>query len=185
MRHSSVLVLTIIATSAASSVLAGTRDNVMATAVRCAAITDDQVWLDCYYGAAQPMRAQLGLKPAPQSQLRLVPATIAAALPRPLPTTQYAKNPAAPNEGLFTDLFGGEAVVSQMGVNAYSFDRHNKFTVTLADGEIWEQQSGDAPVATWDKPASRYLVSIRKGALGSNNLQVGGDNNVYKVRRIR
>ena len=51
-----------------------TRDQVMDGAARCEGIPDNRVWLDCFYGSAQPMRAQLGLSPAPESQTRLVPA---------------------------------------------------------------------------------------------------------------
>src|SRR3954465_15593896 len=50
---------------------AGARDDVIAGMFRCAAIGDTRVWLDCYYGAAQPLRVQLGIVPAPQNQVRL------------------------------------------------------------------------------------------------------------------
>jgi hypothetical protein len=47
------------------------RDAVMAGAYRCSATGAPRQWLDCYYGAAQPARNQLGLPPAPQSQIAL------------------------------------------------------------------------------------------------------------------
>jgi hypothetical protein len=50
------------------------RDAVRAASQRCDSITDEHTWLDCYYGAAQPVRAELGLPPAPVSQQTLVPA---------------------------------------------------------------------------------------------------------------
>jgi hypothetical protein len=43
----------------------------MQRAYRCSAIGAPQQWLDCYYGAAQPARAQLGLPPATQAQVEL------------------------------------------------------------------------------------------------------------------
>src|SRR5438067_13647330 len=52
--------------------LADAREDVISGLTRCAALTEDRQWLDCYYGAAQPMRAWLGLSPAPQSQLKLL-----------------------------------------------------------------------------------------------------------------
>src|SRR5258708_22329328 len=55
------------------SALADTRDDVWAAMERCQAIQDDRAWLDCTYGAKQPMRAKLGLPPAPEYQQRLVP----------------------------------------------------------------------------------------------------------------
>lgn len=50
------------------------RDAVRAASQRCDSITDERTWLDCYYGAAQPVRTDLGLPPAPASQQKLVPA---------------------------------------------------------------------------------------------------------------
>jgi hypothetical protein len=55
------------------AVHAGPRDRVRAGSLRCDSITDEHTWLDCYYGAAQPVRADLGLTPAPVSQQNLVP----------------------------------------------------------------------------------------------------------------
>src|ERR1700749_4389743 len=57
-----------------------TRDEVMSGAARCAGIADNRSWLDCFYGSAQPMRALLGLAPAPPAQTRLVPPPGAAYL---------------------------------------------------------------------------------------------------------
>src|SRR2546428_4794370 len=63
--------------------LADTREDVVAGLTRCAVLADDRQWLACYYGPAQPMRAWLGLSPAPPAQLKLLPAQ---PKPRALPT---------------------------------------------------------------------------------------------------
>jgi len=47
------------------------RDADMAGAYRCSVTGEPRQWLDCYYGAAQPVRGQLGLPPAPKSQIAL------------------------------------------------------------------------------------------------------------------
>ncbi len=39
------------------------RDDAMSAAFRCAVIGEARQWLDCYYGAAQPVRAALGMPP--------------------------------------------------------------------------------------------------------------------------
>lgn len=46
---------------------AATREDVMLRLTRCASIGDTRQYLDCYYAAAQPLRAELGLAPAPQA----------------------------------------------------------------------------------------------------------------------
>jgi hypothetical protein len=47
------------------------RDDVMAQLFHCNGLGDDRQWLDCYYGAAQPVRAGLGLKAALPGQIQL------------------------------------------------------------------------------------------------------------------
>jgi hypothetical protein len=63
--------LCVIASSAAEAL---PRDDVMANAYRCWGIGDSHTWLDCYYGAAQPVRGALGLRPVTESQARLIAA---------------------------------------------------------------------------------------------------------------
>lgn len=167
--------------------LAGTREDVLAGAVRCGGIADDRAWLDCYYGAAQPMRGQLGLPPAPASQTRLVTGGTAAPAPAmaPPPAMTATTTPPRRNSGIMGDLFGGQALLSNVRASAYQFDKRGIFTVTLSNGQVWRQEQGDNSFAAWHEPAARYLVTIRQGALGSANLKVQGDNNVYKVRRVQ
>lgn len=55
-----------------ASAAARPRDEVMINVYRCAAQASTRVWLDCYYGAAQPQRAALGLVPASAAQVALV-----------------------------------------------------------------------------------------------------------------
>jgi hypothetical protein len=56
-----------------SAAKAAPRDDVKSAAARCDSISDDHTWLNCYYGAAQAVRAELGLPPAPDAQQSLVP----------------------------------------------------------------------------------------------------------------
>jgi hypothetical protein len=57
------------------------RDDALAGAFRCAVIGDARAWLDCYYGAAQPVRAGLGLAPAMAAQVKLALAPPAGGAP--------------------------------------------------------------------------------------------------------
>ena len=43
------------------------REEVLLRLTRCASIGDTRQYLDCYYAAVQPVRAELGLTPAPQA----------------------------------------------------------------------------------------------------------------------
>jgi hypothetical protein len=51
---------------------AAPRDEVMAGLYHCNVIADDRQWLDCFYGAAQPVRAALRLEPVLPGQQALV-----------------------------------------------------------------------------------------------------------------
>ncbi|HVW75583.1 MAG TPA: hypothetical protein VHC39_18235 [Rhizomicrobium sp.] len=72
-------VLVLLLGSAAS---ARPRDEVMINVYRCAGHAATRVWLDCYYGAAQPQRAALGLTPAPPAQVALVTTPSAPGVPQ-------------------------------------------------------------------------------------------------------
>src|ERR1700744_2145137 len=76
-----VLLCGLVMAVAASKASADTRDDVLSAISRCNVIHDNKVWLDCVYGAQQPMRALLGLPPAPEYQQRLVPSP--GVLPQP------------------------------------------------------------------------------------------------------
>jgi hypothetical protein len=160
---------------------ASTREDVLSGIARCSAINDDRAWLNCLYGAAQPMRSQLGLPPAPASQTSLVPPASPAS-PRfsaPAPVANAPKE----KPGFFSRLLGGEPIITDVKLNDYYFNSKGFFVVTLANGQIWEQLDGPRP--PWRGPASQYAVSISKGAIGSFNLTVADESDLYKVRRIR
>lgn len=219
------------------------RDDVMSGAFRCAAIGDSRTWLDCYYGAAQPVRAGLGMKPVPAAQARLV-AQPPAGTPTPGDLavrdqvmngavrcssqgdehqwlscyyaaarvmrvhlglegagSQPALQPIPPAQSSVpvrqasasTSGFGARPLpVSPIGnvdhvsspMRAYTFDKLGWFTVTLENGQVWQQVHGDTTYARWKKPAGKYLVRVSEGFLGSFNLQVKGEPGLFKVHRV-
>lgn len=150
------------------------RDQVMAGAVRCVSLPDGRQWLECYYAAAGPARARLGLPggtqaPAPPPLQPLggfgAPAVLASA--------------SAPQEPL------GNADQISAHMASYAFDKLGWFTVTLDNGQVWRQVHGDTTMARWNKPAGTYLVNISHGFLGSYNLRVRGQPGLFKVRPAR
>lgn len=136
--------------------------------LRCNNLGADRQWLDCYYAAAQPVRAQLGLSPAPQVRT-------------PLPVQEAAT--ASGNHGVARPTPPVAFPISAH-MASYSFNRYGLFTVVLANGQAWRQISGDTSTAHWTKPAAGYTVQISRGALRSFNLKVKGSSNEYKVERV-
>jgi hypothetical protein len=168
--------------------LADAREDVVSGVARCAALTEDRQWLDCYYGAAQPMRAWLGLSPAPQAQLKLLqtqprPAALPPTIARA--TVRSGPPPMPKKSGVF-DMFGGSDIVNNAPVGSYEMTADG-FTITLLDGQVWQQTEDDAmkhPVR-WRQPANSMRVSITQGAMHSFNLVVGDENLHHKVKRVR
>src|SRR5438132_13916405 len=68
--------------SAAVPAQARPRDDALSGAIRCGVVADSRAWLDCYYGAAQPVRAALGLGSALPAQIALAAAPPAGGAPR-------------------------------------------------------------------------------------------------------
>lgn len=173
--------------------LADTRDDVAAGVYRCARITDDRQWLDCFYGAAQPMRARLGLTPAPESQQMLsrLPATAPGqappAMPPSIPRLVTTPPPAAASSGGFGLPHEGSAARETGRIASFTFDRFGIFTVTLTNGQVWQQTSSDSTKAQWRaSPAqTAYNVVISEGILGSYDFKVVGMPGAYKVRRVK
>jgi hypothetical protein len=161
---------------------ADTRSDVKAAFGRCDVFSDERTWLNCIYGAAQPLRSKLGLPPAPDSQINLVPnATLMPqAVPPPAPEVKRQKD----NRGGIASFFlGGQKVLTNMPMTAYTIDNGGMFTLTLANGQVWREVEG-SPVPHWRDPASRYTVSITKGSLDSYNLIIEGEGVQYKAKRL-
>jgi hypothetical protein len=165
------------------------RDDVVSGAAACMRQAGDRPWLDCYYAAATPMRAHLGLV-APQ-----------AAAPRPVPVAvpQYASlapPPPAPKGpppmprgtgGFLNGIFNTpRAIVRDMPMESFVQDKNGAVTVTLPDGQVWEQIAEDEIYhrARWRKSASQMLVTIKPDAMHTFLMTVKDDGKIYKVRRI-
>jgi hypothetical protein len=158
-----------------------TRDDVMAGAARCAGIADNRVWLDCFYGSAQPMRAILGLVPAPPAQTKLVPPPGAAY--SGAETSRYARP--QKSRGFIAEVFGSsKPFASDVLMESYKFARNGTFTVVLKNGQTYRQEESDLVFAKWDRPAGTYLVTI-VSASANFVLKVKDEPGVsYHVRRM-
>jgi hypothetical protein len=160
--------------------LAGTREDILAAMQRCQSIAEDRAWLDCTYGAEQPMRAKLGLPAAPDYQQRLVPPPsqfAIAAAPRPAPPAAVT-----PHRGAtFMQILTGDApplIVSTLA--AVQYDAQGGFLLTLENGQVWRQADSDGGPKARFKIGDR--VTIRPGLLHSYNLQAGGNPHAYKAQ---
>jgi hypothetical protein len=174
---------------------AGPREDVLSALQHCASIPDDQAWLSCYFGSAQPMETHLG-QAAAAAPVYGVGATAYSAGPAPAFGVGAVRSaPAAPSgpppmpkykSGLYSGMFGaGHPIVANMRMSSYAFDGTGHFVVTLSDGQVWRQLDGDSALAHWNKPANTYVVNVGQGALGTYNLMVNADGNSFKAERVK
>ena len=158
---------------------AGPREDFRAGIARCDRLTEDRAWLDCIYGAVQPMRARLGLSPVPDFQQRLAAGAPAGPVMTPPPAramAAIAPPSAAPVRR------GNETWVP---LASYSFDKNGMFTATLPDGTVWQQDGNDVNFAHWRGAASRYIVTVAEGLSTHGTLEVRNDGNQYLIHRLR
>lgn len=164
--------------------LGDTRDDVYAAAQRCRILQDDRAWLECIYGAQQPMRARLGLPPASEVQQRLVPPAtsspaMAAAPQRMAPPPQAQPAPVPHRHASIMQILTGSAPPVAVSVLAsVQYDGENAFVATLQNGQVWRQVNGVGAKAPL-KIGTR--ITITPGAMGSYNLKVGDTSRTYKV----
>jgi len=132
-------------------------DEVLSGAARCAGLTDNRTWLDCFYGSAQPMRALLGLPSAPPAQVRLVPPP--GAIYAGVDATRHA--PTERPGSFIADILGSsKPIASNVPMASYKFGRDGKFTVVLKNGQTYRQAEYDLALAKWNRAPQTYLVTI-------------------------
>jgi hypothetical protein len=165
------------------------RAEVVSAAAGCMREAGDRPWLDCYYAAAMPMRVQLGISGS-QAIIRSAPVPapqLAYVTPAPAPPAKPAGPPPMPRKaGMFAGIFNSpKPVVRDMPMASYVLDKTGAFTITLQDGQVWEQSPEDEVYhpARWRGDASRMLVTISPSTMHTFTMTVDGY--LYKVRRIR
>jgi hypothetical protein len=92
------------------------------------------------------------------------------------------------NAGLFSGiLHNNKPIVRDMPMQSFVLDKNGAFTVTLADGQVWEQSPEDEVYhpARWHKPAADMQVTISPDTMHTFILEVSGEQYIYKVHRIR
>ena len=92
------------------------------------------------------------------------------------------------NTGLFSGIFHDtKPIVRDMPMQSFVLDNKGAFTVTLVDGQVWQQSPEDEirHPARWRRAAADMLVTISPDTMHTFILTVAGENLWYKVHRIR
>ena len=149
----------------------------------------DRPWLDCYYAAAMPMRAQLGLS-GPQARPDRAGARAGAALASAAAAApaRAAGPPPMPRErGMFAGMFTSpKPIVKNMPMQSYVMDKNGAFTVTLPTARSGNRSPKTQVYhpARWRKAAPRMEVTITPDAMHIYLMTVKDEDKMYKVNRI-
>jgi hypothetical protein len=154
----------------------------------CLAIPGVLQRLACYDGVAR----STGVSVAAQPRVPALPApapTYSPSIPAPAPPTYRPSIPApAPS-------FGGERLPQSEASRRAALDRiesplagfdinaRGKFTVTLANGQVWKQLDGDDAVARPRKSARSVI--IERAVFNSYALTFNDSSQRYKVARVQ
>ena len=142
--------------------------------MHCLTFTGAVERLSCYdrlaHGAAS---GALGGPPMPAPVAPSAPLANAVPPPRELGQEQlrsYA--PAATQDRLTAEITN------------FQKDPNGRFTISLNNGQVWEQVAGDTTAAQY-RPGRTRSVTISRGSLGSYDLRFNDRNASFKVRRLR
>jgi hypothetical protein len=137
--------------------------------------------LSCYDRLARG--AGSGTLPAPAAQ---APQMAAPRASIPQPRTEPAAGPqnlgreelprAAP------PMPGEDRMTAE--ISNFQRDPAGRFTIELANGQVWQQIAGDTGVAQY-RAGRPQAVTISRGSLGSYDLRFEGRNVTFKVRRLK
>lgn len=152
------------------------RDDVMRTLYACNTLPDDRQWLDCYYGAAQPVRDALGLKPALPDQIRLaqLPSTASAVQPSSVRSTVITSAGScygAPGEGAWLDCYYAAAkpMREHLGLDAPATDiasldaRQVQFGLQKTPGDVGARQIVSRMVSYSFAAHNIFTVNLANG----------------------
>jgi hypothetical protein len=162
------------------------QDGIRAQLGSCLAIPGVLQRLACYDSVAKG-NGITGAARAPVAAAPVAAAPMAAA-PR---TALNASPPRAPGTA---EGFGAERLprvqaerqaVGEItsAVTDLSYSISGKFTVTLANGQVWRQKEGDVTAKFFQKQIRTATIS--RGVLSSYNLVFNSSGTFYKVARVR
>jgi hypothetical protein len=138
----------------------------------CAAIADRTARYGCY--DAVEGRAPSSVMPAPANPQPVAPQA---------PASQALDNPFAHSQGN-TPAPAREPSRIVADIQSFSFDAAGKFTVMLANGQVWHQFDADTGNASF-KQHSRNVAKITHGFWKTYNLQINGQSAIYRVVRLK
>ncbi|MBV9540646.1 MAG: hypothetical protein JO167_05210 [Alphaproteobacteria bacterium] len=156
-------------------------DGLAAAILNCSAQQGDAAQLACYNQIAAQLKGS-----APMAVPSVAPApTVAATSPPPPP----ASAPAADfgKETLPAWTSGPNASESDSitaHVTAVAYDPYRRFTVTLDNGQVWQQSPSDDMKAHF-RTQDSITVTILRGMLTSYHLYVLGATGSYIVKRVQ
>src|ERR1700761_4979677 len=179
------------------SAAAGPREDALSALARCSALKDDTARLACYDGTAAQLQSALSAPPPPPPAAP-PPAPMATNVPPPPPTPEQKErvfgfdggitgggvSPEDRVNGITAEIPEGERLDSITSeLSEITFNAAGRFTITLGNGQVWQQLSGDESFARYKRSAEAITITIERGFVGSFSLHFSDQAGTFKVRR--
>lgn len=153
---------------------------------RCLAIPGVLQRLACYDSVAKgagivapPVAAAPAYRPLPTAPLTS-PAPVASYVPPPRASGNDLGAERLPQTSAYARPVPGKVVAE---VTKFTLNPHGKFTVELANGQVWKQIESDDGFARARK--GMRTATVERALIGSFALQFNDSNQMYKVTRLQ
>ena len=187
--------------------------SLAAAILDCSALPDDQAQLACFRNIAAKLKTLPAAQPQSTAQAApvapLVPQRTAPPAPQQAAKQEDSswydvggwfgsekEKQAQPSRVIGTPAdFGNESMrfasdkPQQLdhitaGVKSVSANFFKRFTVTLDNGQVWQQANSDTAIARFSED-KKDTVTITRGILSTYTLKIEGRHGIYRVQRIK
>jgi hypothetical protein len=183
------LALAALVASTTSPALAASPHEMLDLLAKCSEISDATQRLTCYDQLAPQLRETVAAAKKPEERTAEEKETlfgfdfggIFGSIEGPTTPEEFGKSQIPPTEAEEAQVLDSISA----GVTEYAMTPYGKFIVFLDNEQAWRQLDSDAGVVHFEREAKDNKVAISRGVLGSYNLKINDQNQIFKVKRIK
>jgi hypothetical protein len=185
----------LIAVVCATNVHAESREDILESLGKCAAISEDKARLACYDALSPHVKEVLATPPKSldrepteaeqKSWFGFDLSGLFGASPSQQTTPQQFGSDQLPATHAKEDVAAEKIDSITAHVTDYAYTPFGKFIVFLDNGQVWRQVTGDVDHANFHKVATENTVKIFRAIMGTYSLTINDSAKVFKVDRVK